>query len=459
MWMVDIAAGRSEIKMKNSIQFINHASVKISNGIVNLLCDPWYQGSAFNDGWDLISEFSDEKIIEILDGVTHIWLSHEHPDHFSVLFFKKFKKLIHQQSIQILFQKTSDQRVVNFLTANGFHVTELDFNEAFKVTDDFHITCIKDGFYDSGLLVESLGEKILNLNDCEVNSQQRANEVSRIVGAVDVLLTQFSYAAWKGGIDNKVWRENAAQEKLTSMKLQMETFKAKYCILMASYIYFSHEENFYLNDSINTPLDVMNEFKEFSCLISVLKPFEYFDSDMLIAKNKEGLQFWETEYSNLDQRVLHKSKPITFEQLENAFVDYCGRIHKVNNITLMKILSKVSPVKVFQPVIIELTDLSLTISIDYLAKEFKITNCLADISMSADSLHFLFNNSFGFDTLTVNGRLEESRSGGFVAVAKTLAIENLNNLGIFVELKTLFNFRIISLFLRRLYRVARKLEE
>ena len=79
------------------------------------------------------------------------------------------------------------------------------------------MTCIKDGFYDSGLLVESNGEKILNLNDCEITSLKRANEVFLKTGTIDVLLTQFSYAAWKGGKKNKKWRDEAANDKIKTI--------------------------------------------------------------------------------------------------------------------------------------------------------------------------------------------------------------------------------------------------
>ena len=80
------------------------------------------------------------------------------------------------------------------------------------------------------------------------------------------------------------------------------------------------------------------------------------------------------------------------------------------------------------------------------------------LSMKSESLNFIFKNSFGFDTLTVNGCFEEVQKGGFVKATKTLAIENLNNLGIKIELKTLFNISIIKLFLTRLYRVSKKLD-
>ena len=54
--------------MKNpKLNFINHASVLISNKGIGLLSDPWYQGSAFNDGWKLIYENNDDEINSMLN--------------------------------------------------------------------------------------------------------------------------------------------------------------------------------------------------------------------------------------------------------------------------------------------------------------------------------------------------------------------------------------------------------
>ena len=100
---------------KTEIQFINHASVLVKNGGIKLLSDPWYQGDAFHKGWNLIHELSDEEILNLLDEVTHIWISHEHPDHFSIMFFKKFGEILKEKNIEIIFQDTKDKRVESFL--------------------------------------------------------------------------------------------------------------------------------------------------------------------------------------------------------------------------------------------------------------------------------------------------------------------------------------------------------
>ena len=101
--------------MSTSLQLINHASILVNDGGISLLSDPWYQGEAFHKGWNLIHELTDEEIINLLDQVTHIWISHEHPDHFSIMFFKKFGDKIKDRNIQIIFQKTNDKRVETFL--------------------------------------------------------------------------------------------------------------------------------------------------------------------------------------------------------------------------------------------------------------------------------------------------------------------------------------------------------
>ena len=75
--------------MKNyKIIFLNHASFILLSGKNKILVDPYLFGKAFNNGWSLLQEVDHEKEIK---NVTHIFFSHEHPDHFSIPFLKKIK--------------------------------------------------------------------------------------------------------------------------------------------------------------------------------------------------------------------------------------------------------------------------------------------------------------------------------------------------------------------------------
>ena len=278
--------------MKTSVKFINHASVVVSDENISVLSDPWFSGDAFHKGWNLLHETGDNDIKKLLQKITHIWISHEHPDHFSISFFQNYSEILKNNSIKILFQKTSDKRVFKFLTAKGLNVKELEFNKSLKLSDDFTVKCIKDGFYDSGLLIDSHGDKILNLNDCEVTTPSRAKEVFSLTGKVDVLLTQFSYAAWKGGTKNKRWRVNAAQEKINTIKLQTETFRPKYLIPFASFFYFSNKENFYLNDSVNRPEQLEDKLQKYLEKLTIMAPNDVLGGKIERLNNIKAINLW-----------------------------------------------------------------------------------------------------------------------------------------------------------------------
>ena len=78
--------------------------------------------------------------------------------------------------------------------------------------------------------------------------------------------------------------------------------------------------------------------------------------------------------------------------------------------------------------------------------------------MHSESLAFVFQNTFGYDTLMVNGCFEEGRKNGFVTASKTLALENLNNLGISFSFGVFFNVPLMNLIFSRLIGIQAKLK-
>ena len=55
-----------------SIEFVNHASVIITHEGISILSDPWFNDTAFHNGWRLMHELQDNEIIDILKKITHI---------------------------------------------------------------------------------------------------------------------------------------------------------------------------------------------------------------------------------------------------------------------------------------------------------------------------------------------------------------------------------------------------
>ena len=446
------------MKNSTSLQFVNHASILISHGEISLLSDPWYQGDAFHKGWSLIHQLSDEEVLKLLVKVTHIWISHEHPDHFSIMFFKKFGKEIQDRNIQIIFQETKDKRVETFLLKSDYDLQIITFNSWLKLSDEFEILCFKDGFYDSGLAVKTSDKTILNFNDCEIKDKSRCEEVFKITGECDILVSQFSYAAWKGGKENTAWRQLAAKEKLETLLLQATYFKPKILVPFASYVFFSNNSNFYLNDAANKPQNIIDAFKENPTKIQVMKPFQILDDIDIKIDNSDALEFWTEAYQIASSSILQEYEAIDLSNIQTSFKKYRSRVFNNNSKWFMKLIRYISPVSAFKPVNIKINDLDIIIKLDLFYDSIRISDKDADISMASESIDFILKNSFGFDTLTVNGCFEEEAEGGFSRAAKTLAIENLNNMGIEFKPSIIFNYQLIKMFILRLLTVSRKIK-
>ena len=189
-----------------------------------------------------------------------------------------------------------------------------------------------------------------------------------------------------------------------------------------------------------------------------MKPGDEFNPTGPELNVEDAISFWQDKYDILDTNTYTSFDEIPLPKIKESFLIYCERIRKNNSIRLIKVLRYLSPIPFFQPVIVHLSDLNQTVEVDYVSEVLIKSQKVPMITMSSESLNFIFKNPFGFDTLTVNACFEEGRKGGFVSATKTLAIENLNSMGIPISIKTIFNFSIIKLFLTRLYRVARKLD-
>ena len=76
------------------IKLLSHASILINAKGLKILTDPWFFGTAFNDGWDLSPEPDLLNIEELIADVDLIWISHEHPDHLHFPTLKWVSKIV-----------------------------------------------------------------------------------------------------------------------------------------------------------------------------------------------------------------------------------------------------------------------------------------------------------------------------------------------------------------------------
>src|SRR3954469_22687079 len=128
------------------LQMINHASVLVESAGVRLLTDPWLYGPAFNEGWELLTPTPFG--IELFDTVTHIWFSHEHPDHFAPRVLKDIPKPT-REKITVLFQFTHDKKIIRFCKGLGFKIIELKDGQTYVLAPEFKSKIGRVGLRDS----------------------------------------------------------------------------------------------------------------------------------------------------------------------------------------------------------------------------------------------------------------------------------------------------------------------
>ena len=176
--MVNTTKIRSNtIELANtSIKLVSHSCALISFGKINILCDPWLFGDVFNNGWSLQLKSTNSELLtnEEINSITHIWISHEHPDHFHFPSLKylsdKFKSI---SNVTVLIKK--DERTTSKIgpvfKKFGFkRIKFLKHLEKYKIADELSISIFHHRHIDSALLI-FLNKKplILNLNDAELN--------------------------------------------------------------------------------------------------------------------------------------------------------------------------------------------------------------------------------------------------------------------------------------------------
>jgi len=409
---------------RNQFIFVNHASFMVRNDSAVLLVDPWVEGSAFNNGWSLLDRStSNAALVAELNRMAlpvFIWISHEHPDHFSISFIKSLKADARVR-VTFLYQHTLDGRVTGFLRKLGFAVIECAPGVAVTLGHDMRIAVFPYSQGDSWALIRSGTRTLLNLNDCVVATPAQLLDVQQKVAAlaprIDVLLTQFGYANWVGNPDQPDQHRQAATDKIERMALQIGMLKPGLVVPFASFVYFSHPENAYLNAAQNSPRSVVDAVRlaKLAPAIRFLQPGAVFDLDSATpARLKEAhlraLAHWSAlAAAGLPLLPIAPAAPLA--EVQAAFDGYRSAVTR----SLHRLPQLLELGRRLAPLDIELADLQQTVRCSYRkGMQLLDTDAAHQVSMSSSNAVFLFKNEYGFDTTQVNGRF---RVGGPDALA------------------------------------------
>jgi hypothetical protein len=406
---------------RNVLTFINHACFEIRTDAALLLVDPWVEGSAFNHGWSLLDQStSNAALISRLNEAglpVYVWYSHEHPDHFSISFLKKFREDFRGKAC-FLFQETLDKRVLGFLQRNGQQARECRAGVPVTLAPGLRITVFPYSDGDSFSLIEAGGKAVLNLNDCVINTREQCSRVKAAVDTIapriDVMFTQFGYANWVGNPDDPARHRAAALEKIERIALQIEAFAPALVVPFASFVYFSTAENAYLNAEQNAPHVVSGapRLAAHAYQLRFPKPGDAVDlaadtPASLLPMHERALAHWRG-LIEAGFRLLPEQPPATLADVQAAFATYRDAMN-TNLKGLPRLLEWLGRIA---PLTIHIADLHKTLRFSYRQGVTELAgDAPGDVVLTSSNAVFLFKNEYGFDTTQVNGRFRVAHAG------------------------------------------------
>ena len=376
------------------LTFVGHASVLLESRGIGILMDPWLGGLAFNESWALHPE---PRISDAAwQRVTHIWISHEHPDHLSIPTLKAIPP-DRRQRITALFQRHYSPTVHDFLATLGFAaVVELDHARWVPLDRGVEIYCRQIGHTDSCLAVRdgSRNGTLLNLNDCQA-PPATLRALARDAGPIRLLLDQFSIAGWAGNPDDHERKRAAARRALDAFARDVELLRPRWVLPFASFVRFCHPSNAHMNDNINTIDDVARRVP--AERLSVMYPGDTWELDAPFPGTAEAIERYRHDFARIKDMPLHRTPQVPFERIvdaaENRIADIAAHYHW--------------PLRRWvKPVAFHVTDLDRAFEVDLEAhvREVRTPKAACTVRTDSQAAWYTFAHRWGLPTLGVSGR-------------------------------------------------------
>jgi hypothetical protein len=379
-----------------TVQFLNHSCIIISDGETSILCDPWFKGSAFDDGWRLILE--DSHDINALQ-FDWIWLSHEHPDHFSIATLADLKT-----PTRFFYQRTADGKVAAYLRSKGHTVREVESGQEIRFGKLGCTVFTCDG-YDSALLVKfEDGSTFLNVNDARLEIGNVLREIVHNAPAPDCMAIQFSYANWAGNDGDIDLARDQHQSVVNRIQRVANELKPRQIVLFAGFIYFSHEENFYWNKKFWLKDVAKTLGQAFKVIVPMpdqtITVVELHQTE-LAHLNEQALDFWAARHHEIAPRDF-SSPSIPLTSLRDSYDRFYDRIWQTNDLTLARQIKKHDfTLRVL------LTDLSCAIEIGLFDRYFsQVSADNHDIQVSSNTADLLFRKPYARGTVSINSKIQ-----------------------------------------------------
>lgn len=408
------------------VTFVSQASLLIRTSDCNILTDPWYLGTAFNDAWKLFPGPDWDN--SMLEEIQYLWISHEHPDHFHIPTLKSFPQSFKDRVI-LLFQKNNTDKMPNAFKKLGFkNVRTFKNRTIYPLTDQTSIYISQIGQMDSSLAVINNGTTILNLNDCEANSIDCKN-FKNDLGKISVVFNQFSMAGYNGFYEYEKHLPETAETIVNNMLENHRDLGVDFSVPFASNIYFCTEDNKYMNNFGNTPTKVYQRFQKEGLKMIVLYAGDTLDTDHMDTHSSEAAMAKFDELYSKGHKEIDTPPIIELEKIKEAVKTRSEQLHSKFPKWIMRKL---------QPVNIQIPDLNtvVTLCLDTGSVTDIGTDKDFDLVIYSQPLFFSFNTLWGVQTMGVGARFRIKSKHEIWKWYRI--ITSLNNAEMYLKFKYLF---------------------
>ena len=396
-----------EIEKSVSQTFLNHASFIYEYGSVRILFDPWFFGSVFNDSWTLMHDTDD--YLSALDGITHICITHEHPDHFNIPTLKAIYEDKRERPPTLIFPERVNPVVAGALSLLGFPVVYAD-RRGVEIELSEHVRVAyfgENSGHDNSIIIVGPDCITLNQND-HYPSIKTSREIRARYPVVNFMWTQFSLAGFYGNKrdPNQIIQAGTRFHVERVIKYAKE-FNVEWVIPFASFVYFSHQYNAYLNSFAVSLKDI----KDALTVNNISYQLLYYGDGLLNSPSSIKLR----NDMNLEKMAkLFESKNIVIKPSVGVGVDETvnaieNKLSKIPRIILIRALihnfRNLGFYKDFARayVTVLLIDLNIRLKINLLkgCVSFACSDASIDLEAPSDQFLYMFNYAWGADTFNI----------------------------------------------------------
>ena len=449
--------------MSTKVTLVAHASALIEIDGLGILSDPWYSGEVFDGSWRLLEENLDVDAIAFK--TTHIYISHEHPDHFHPPTIRRYFSS-RSSDVRFLIRSSLDGRVRRWLEKENFYVDEVG-QSPLQISDNVEVEVHGVGLYDSLLVVRGRSDCIVNMNDANP-SKYHLLKIARELDYVDLLLGQFGFAEWPGPKNDCDAQRRTGRRYLNSLAEQIEVFKPRLVVPFASFVHFCHPENLWANRNQNSIIDAVQAV-EFAGSIPVIlvnnQTIDIESSGQDIAlSNQVAIAYWSSRVQELSMVTPPETtERADIHEISVLVTEFANKISMENNRLLVKIARVL--IGICNPLVIRLDDLGSAYFLDPLVGFIeRVDETEPDVTCSTLFLKQVLASEYGPDQALVMMRFDAPSFATAARFHRAFAISTLNRCGIKLRFRSLVSRRIINelvhtLFVYLRWRLGRRREK